>query len=105
MLTVLNIVCLLMMMMSHYGLLHLSTFYNVGADDDVDYEEDGYEDYDVDDDYLYALNMHLCHLLVLHMGVVGCDEGIVYLTSPGCPNDIGLLAYSWASCWQGLLSL
>ena len=74
---------------SHYGLLHLSTFYNVGTDDDVDYEEDEYEDYDVDDD-LYALNMHLCHLLVLHMGVVGCDEGIVYLTSPGRPTDIGL---------------
>ena len=42
------------------------------------------------DDDLYALNMHLCHLLVLHMGVVGCDEGIVYLTSPGRPTDIGL---------------
>ena len=73
----------------HYGLLHLSTFYNVGADDDVDYEEDEYEDYDVDDD-LYALNMHLCNLLVLHIGVVGCDKGIVYLTSPGRPTDIGL---------------
>ena len=50
-----------------------STFYNVGADDDVDYEEDGYKDYDVDDD-LYALNMHLCHLLVLHMGVLGVTK-------------------------------
>ena len=34
--------------------------------------------------------MHLCYLLVLHIGVVGCDEGIVYLTSPGRPTDIGL---------------
>ena len=39
---------------SHYGLLHLSTFYNVGADDDVDYEEDGYDGYDDVDDDLYA---------------------------------------------------
>ena len=75
---------------SHYGLLHLSTFYNVGADDDVDYEEDGYDGYDDVDDDLYALNMHLCHLLVLHMGVVGYGQGVVYLTSPGRPADIGL---------------
>ena len=26
-------------------------------------------------------------------GVVGCGEGVVYLTSMGCPHDI---AYSWA---------
>ena len=71
----------------HNGLLHLITFYNVGADDDIDYEEDGYDD--VDDD-LYALIMYLCHLLVLHMGVVGCGKGVVYLTSPGHPNDTGL---------------
>ena len=24
------------------------------------------------------------------MGVVGCGEGVVYLTSPGSPTDIGL---------------
>ena len=59
---------------SHYGLLYLSTFYNVGADDDVDYEEDGYEDYDVDDD-LYALNMHLCHLCHLFIwGWLGVSD-------------------------------
>ena len=39
-------------------------FYNVGADDDVDYDEDGYDD--VDDD-LNALIMLLCRLLVLPM--------------------------------------
>ena len=28
-------------------------------------------------------------LLGMYMGVVGCGEGIVYLTSPGRPTDIG----------------
>ena len=68
----------------------LITLYNVGADDDVDYEEDEYDDYDDVDDDLYALIMHLCHLLVLHMGVVECGEGVEYLTLPGHPTDIGL---------------
>ena len=78
------------------------TFYNVGADDDVDYEEDGYDDYDDVDDDLYALNMHLCHLLVLHIGVVECGEDVEYLRYWGIQM---ILAYSWASCRQGLLSL
>ena len=77
--------------MLHYGLLHLITFYNVGADDDVDYEEDGYDDYDDVDHDLFSLIVHLYHLLVLHMGVVECGKGVVYLTSPGHPPDIGLL--------------
>ena len=34
--------------------------------------------------------MHLCHLLVLHMGVVGYGQGVVYLTSPGRSADTGL---------------
>ena len=38
-------------------------FYNVGADNDTDYDEDGYDD--VDD--LNALIMLLCHLLELPM--------------------------------------
>ena len=29
-------------------------------------------------------------LLYTYKGVVGCGEGVVYLTSPGCPADIGL---------------
>ena len=61
----------------HYGLLHLITVYNVGADDDVDYDEVGYVDYDDVADDLYALIMHLCHLLVVHIGLVGCGEGVV----------------------------
>ena len=48
----------------NYDLLHPNYFYNVGADDDVDYDEDGYDD--VDDD-LNALILLLCRLLVLHM--------------------------------------
>ena len=39
-------------------------FYNVGADDDVDFNKDGKDDVDHDSD---ALIMLLCHLLVLHM--------------------------------------
>ena len=39
-------------------------FYNVGADDDVDYDEDRYDD--VDDD-LNVFIMLLCRLLVLPM--------------------------------------
>ena len=73
----------------HYGLLHLITFYNVGADDNVDYEEDRYDDYDDIDDDLYASIMHLCHLLVLHMGMVTFGEGVLYLTSLEHPTDIG----------------
>ena len=88
--------------MLHYGLLHLITVYNVGADDDVDYDEVGYVDYDDVADDLYALIMHLCHLLVVHIGLVGCGEGVMYLTSTGVHL---LLAYNWASCRQGLVSL
>ena len=39
-------------------------FYKFGADDDVDYDEDRYDD--VDDD-LNVFIMLLCHLLVLPM--------------------------------------
>ena len=53
-------------------------------------DEVGYDDYDDVDDDLYALIMHLCHLLVLHIGVVGCGEGVMYLTSTGRPADICL---------------
>ena len=51
---------LLMMMM-----MMMMMMFSVGADDDVDYDENGYDDHDnVDDDYNYALIMLLCHLLV-----------------------------------------
>ena len=30
----------------------------------------------------------------MYSGLVGCGEGVMYLTSPGRPTDI--LAYSWA---------
>ena len=41
---VLNIVCLLMMMMCSIRFTKPDYFYNVGADDDRDYDEDGYDD-------------------------------------------------------------
>ena len=30
------------------------------------------------------------HVFGYLLGVVGCGEGVVYLTSPGRPTDIGL---------------
>ena len=43
--------------------------HHVGADGDVDYDEDRYDDDDDDDnvDDLYDLIKLLCHLLVLYM--------------------------------------
>ena len=31
-----------------------------------------------------------CHLVIFWLGVVGSGKGVVYLTSPGRPTDIGL---------------
>ena len=46
-------------------------YHNVGVDDN--------------DDEVLIISMLLCH-----QEMVGCCEGVVYLTSPGHPNDIGL---------------
>ena len=35
------------------------------------------------------------------MGVVGCGEGVLYLTSLERPTDMLILAYSWA--WLAIL--
>ena len=36
-----------------YGISEPDYYYNVGADDDVDYDENGYDDFgNVDDDYM-----------------------------------------------------
>ena len=36
-----------------YGITESDYYHNVGADDDVDYDENGYDDYDnVDNDYM-----------------------------------------------------
>ena len=37
-------------------------------------------------------DMPIMHMLAKHprSGVVGCGEGVVYLTSPGHPTEIGL---------------
>ena len=36
-----------------YGITEPDYYHNVGADDDVDYDENGYDDYDnVNDDYM-----------------------------------------------------
>ena len=73
----------------HYGLLHLITFYNVGADDDVDYEEEGYDDYDDVDNDLCFIYASLPSVSTSYGGG-WYGEGVVHLTPPECPTDIGL---------------
>ena len=69
-------------------------------------EEDGFDDYDDD---LYALIMHLCHLLVLHLGGVRVWRRCHVSCPPGWWEGVWgvqlILGYSWESCRQGLLSL
>ena len=59
----------------NYGITTPVYCHNVGADDN-----DG-----ILIMILYALSMLLCH-----QGMVRCGEGVLYLTSPGRPTDIGL---------------